>query len=274
MRRRHVQVVVLEEHARGRRPCALRFWKMRLQRLLGLVVLRVRLAGDDQLDRRRPVVEQVPAALGEAHQQIEPLVGRDAAREADGERRWGRRRAPRPRRTRAARRATAGRAPSARAPGRRARGAARSAPPTARRRESRRSRCPQRRSIRRVRASRGRGGDRAARCIGAAIQVGVCTPLVTCVIGTSLDAPARATAAATCARATSPWRCETPLAARLVRSASGVMLTGSCSSPGLTRPSRRTHRARCRARRRSRRAPARSRRRCTPRCRPAPACGW
>ena len=64
-----------------------------------------------------------------------------------------------------------------------------------------------------------------------AIHVDVCTPLVTWKIGTSSGARPGYSGRHMW-RATSPWRRDTPIAARLQRSANGVMLTGSLSLPG------------------------------------------
>ena len=63
----------------------------------------------------------------------------------------------------------------------------------------------------------------------------MCTPLVTCVIGTSSTALS-GHIGFHISRATSPWRRATPLAARLVRSANCVTPNGSASSAGFVRP--------------------------------------
>ena len=53
---------------------------------LAVVVARMRLAGEDHLDRAVPVAEQRDRAVDRAQQQVEALVGRDAAGEAERER--------------------------------------------------------------------------------------------------------------------------------------------------------------------------------------------
>ena len=203
-----------------------------VERLLALVVLRVRLAGDDELDRRRRVGEQMATALGKTDQQVEPLVGGNAAREADGQRAGiedARRRldvsgaSPRERRSRIERSRTR----STKLPPQRAAHLpqlgvwnAIDASPTSPRR---RGAC----------ATRARDGGRAADCIGPAIQLVVCTPLVTCEIGTSSAGRSGPQRHATCCAPPRRGARDTPMAARLQRSASGVMLTGSASdSPG------------------------------------------
>ena len=110
--------------------------------------------------------------------------------------------------------------------------------------------------------------------MGSAIHVVVCTPLVTWPIGTSATARS-GHSGCHMARATSPWRRETPIAARLVRSASArdgdgfaLALVGEAAEPVeeramLVEPLAELTEDRFDLLRRVRL-----------RCRPRPACGW
>ena len=161
--------------------CSNRRWTSRLPSSS----LRVRLAGEDQLHRAVVVAEQRQRAVDVAQQQVEPLVGRDAAGEADREH-VGVERRRRPRgRTRACRRGRGGRSRCASrtrsiSSRRCARRAAHSSASG-----MRVDAAPRSPGRRRGPSSRRRGGGRAARASGAPIQVGMWTPLVTCAIGTS-----------------------------------------------------------------------------------------
>ena len=82
----HVDVVVLDEnHARAqvRKQASL---IDRAQKLLARLVVRVRLAGKDELHRTLGIEQEAAQAIHVGEQQIPPLVGGKPARKTDGER--------------------------------------------------------------------------------------------------------------------------------------------------------------------------------------------
>ena len=273
-RRRDVQVVVLQEHARGGRSAA-----RRESGKCGSASACPPDPADAPCRRRRAESGSHCRRAGGRRARESGPAGRAACTRRRGARsRWsacsGRRRAPPPRRTPAARRATDGRGSSARGRDRPARGAACSAPPRARRRES--GRCPPRAPGRRARPRQSGPRWRSSRSLHRRrpSSVVVCTPLVTWAIGTSAAARPGYSGRHMCARhlAVAPRHADggATAAQRQRRDAHRVRFVARVD----TADSRRTPCAGCRACRRSRPAPARARRRCSLRCPPRPACGW
>ena len=198
-----------------------------LDQRLALVVGRVRLAGDDQLDRSLGVQQQgLAAARGRAASASAACTSGRAARS-----RWsGRRGRARSRSSRARRRSRRGAARTRAAAGAPRAPAAR-ASPGARPRPRRRG--PAGRRPRRWRPRPGgcRGTSRPGRRPGGPPRSGACTPLVIEVIGTSRSSKPGQSPSNMC-RLTSPCSCETPLARPPSRRPITAMLKTPDSPPG------------------------------------------